>query len=90
MTHARKPTSPWEALRLRNEELERENAQLRRALGDREVLQDLVTLCAGCKRIRDESDTWVRLETFLADRFDVKLSHGLCPDCVPDYGFRPR
>lgn len=40
-----------------------------------------IRVCRGCKRIQDESANWVLLETLVAKKNDINLSHGICPDC---------
>jgi len=44
-------------------------------------LQSLITICSFCKEIKDEKETWYRLETFFKERWGVDFSHGLCPKC---------
>jgi len=45
-------------------------------------LKGLLPICAWCGyRIKDESGDWQRLDMYLVDHADVKVSHGLCPDC---------
>ena len=54
------------------------------------VLEDLHTLlasgsilpvCMHCKRVR-EGEQWSRLEKYLDDQLDMKVSHGICPECL--------
>ena len=37
-------------------------------------------ICAYCKKIKFEG-TWITLEEFMLKYSEVKLSHGLCPEC---------
>lgn len=53
------------------------------------VLSGLVPICSFCKKIRDESGRWERLENFIQERSEATFSHSLCPDCFqknyPDF-----
>jgi len=60
----------------REEELREETESLTRLLGG------LVPICAHCKKIRDESQSWQPVEQYIAERSDLRFSHGLCPDCL--------
>lgn len=44
-------------------------------------LQRLLPICSICKKIRDEKETWSKLETYFKEHWDVAFSHGLCPKC---------
>lgn len=45
------------------------------------VLERLLPVCAWCKRIRDEQNTWQPLDIYLSERAELSVSHGICPDC---------
>jgi len=80
--------------RKKQAELEREQmiAQLQDALAKVKELSGLLSICASCKKIRDEQGNWEMLEVYIRDRSAADFSHGLCPDCFkklyPD--FSPR
>jgi hypothetical protein len=43
----------------------------------------LLPICAGCKSIRNESDYWQSVESYISTHLaDMKFSHGLCPKCM--------
>jgi hypothetical protein len=71
--------------------LEREGliAKLQEALEEVNLLSGLLSICASCKRIKNERDTWEPLESYLQSHSEAKFSHGVCPDCLrklyPDY-----
>lgn len=44
-------------------------------------LQGVLSICAYCKRIRDDKRGWVPVEGFFARRTELRFSHGLCPAC---------
>jgi YesN/AraC family two-component response regulator len=46
-----------------------------------EKLQTLIPLCMYCKRVRDDSDYWQQVETFIQTHTGSDISHGVCPDC---------
>lgn len=50
---------------------------------DREVkqLEQLLPICAYCKNIRTDDDTWVRVESYLETQGAPELTHGICPAC---------
>jgi hypothetical protein len=63
--------------------------KLQEALDQINVLSGLLQICASCKRIRDEHQTWQPLESYIQAHSEAKFSHGVCPDCLrklyPDY-----
>jgi PAS domain S-box-containing protein len=57
-------------------------AKLQEALEEVNVLSGLLSICASCKRIRDEHQTWLPLESYIQAHSAAKFSHGVCPDCL--------
>jgi hypothetical protein len=45
-------------------------------------LRRLLSVCAWCKRIRDDDEAWVPLERYVAAHERRDLSHGICPTCA--------
>jgi hypothetical protein len=45
-------------------------------------LHRLIPICAVCKRIRDEKESWMLVEAYFKNSWNVDFSHGLCPDCL--------
>jgi PAS domain S-box-containing protein len=72
-------TTPWKDL----------IAKLQKALDEVKLLSGLLSICASCKRIRDEHNIWHPLESYIQAHSEAKFSHGLCPECLrklyPDY-----
>jgi len=68
-------------------EAEREQmiTKLQDALNRVKKLSGLVPICAGCKRIRDDSGYWNEVEHYIAEHSDAQFSHGLCPECMKKY-----
>ena len=46
------------------------------------VLEGVLPICGSCKKIRDEDDRWVQMESFIDARSEASFSHGICPDCA--------
>jgi hypothetical protein len=49
------------------------------------VLSGLLSICASCKRIRDERDKWKPLEDYIHQHSEADFSHSLCPECQEEY-----
>lgn len=49
-------------------------AQIRR-------LKGLLPICTYCRRIRNDSDYWQQIDTYVQQSTGTKFSHGICPDC---------
>ncbi|MGI8837659.1 MAG: hypothetical protein ACR2H4_13630 [Pyrinomonadaceae bacterium] len=41
----------------------------------------LIPICSYCKKARNDSQYWQRLDEFLLEQPDLQLSHGICPEC---------
>jgi hypothetical protein len=61
------------------------NHELKIALANVKTLSGLLPICAGCKKIRDDSGYWNQIEFFIRDHSDANFSHGLCPECSKHY-----
>lgn len=48
-------------------------------------LQGLLPICQYCKRIRDETNEWTEMESYISQRSAADFSHGICPECVDRY-----
>ena len=44
-------------------------------------LEGLLPICCYCKKIRDDGNYWQRVEDYLSRHTEVRLSHGICPEC---------
>jgi phosphoserine phosphatase RsbU/P len=54
---------------------------LEQALQQVKQLNGLLPICSYCKRIRDDSNYWQQVESYVAAHTDARFSHGICPDC---------
>lgn len=63
--------------------------ELEQALAHVEKLQGLLPMCMHCKSIRDDSNTWHRIESYIESHSDAMFTHALCNSCLkehyPDY-----
>ncbi len=59
--------------------------KLRRAQAEIRSLQELLPICAECKKIRDDDGYWHQVESYISANTNTTFSHGLCPDCVNKY-----
>ncbi len=55
--------------------------QLEEALAHVKQLQGLLPICMYCKKIRNDEDTWLRLETYFERYSGAVFSHSLCEEC---------
>lgn len=58
--------------------------ELKRAMEEIKVLQGIIPICAGCKKIRDDQGYWNQLEAYISEHSDAVFSHGLCPSCCKE------
>lgn len=42
----------------------------------------ILPICAWCKKIRDDQGYWKKAEAHTCEDADMKLTHGICPDCA--------
>ncbi len=54
---------------------------LRRAEAELALLRSMLSICAWCRRIRDDHVGWVELEQYLGAHTSTRLTHGICPEC---------
>jgi PAS domain S-box-containing protein len=49
-----------------------------------------ISICASCKAMRDSGGDWHPADVYVAQRFTVAFTHGMCPECIqrfyPDLG----
>jgi PAS domain-containing protein len=45
-------------------------------------LQRLIPICSVCRKVRDDQDAWMQLESYFKESWDVDFTHGFCPDCM--------
>ncbi len=47
-----------------------------------EQLRELLPICAYCKKIRNDSNYWEQIESYISKHSKVLFSHGICPECA--------
>ena len=55
--------------------------ELAEALAQVKQLSGLLPMCAWCRKVRDDSNYWQQIETYVVRHLDTQFSHGICPDC---------
>ena len=48
------------------------------------ILQDIVPICASCKKIRDDKGYWNQIESNLHKHSEAIFTHGICPECAKE------
>lgn len=61
----------------------RAHVDLRHARREIRTLRGIVPTCVYCKKIRDEQGTWHTHASFITEGTEAKISHGICPICIP-------
>ncbi len=72
-------------LQQRSAELEASNQRLQSALDNVKELRGIISICLSCKKVRNDANFWESVEGYIAKHTDAMFSHGLCPDCVPEF-----
>ncbi len=69
-------------------QLEEQNRKLVQALAEKEqllkqikVLEGLLPICGGCKRIRDDQGKWWPMDFYIKEHTEADFTHTICPDC---------
>lgn len=63
-------------------ELRRLNKELEQALNKVKTLSGMLSICASCKKIRDDKGYWKQMETYVSEHSEALFSHGYCPECA--------
>ena len=45
-------------------------------------LEGILPICMYCKKIRDNQNSWLKLERYLTEHSQAQFSHGICPECA--------
>ena len=64
-----------------NRKLTEALAEKERLLGEIKLLQGLLPICSGCKRIRDNHGKWWPLDLYVKKQTGANLTHTICTDC---------
>lgn len=63
-------------------DLARRIRELSEALAHVRTLQGILPICMYCHKIRNDSESWERIEMYISHHSDAEFSHGICPDCM--------
>lgn len=58
------------------------NEKLEKALSEIKTLRGILPICAGCKKIRDDTGYWNIVEDYIRDHSEAEFSHAICPECM--------
>ena len=59
-----------------------ERYELQKTLSEVKTLRGFLPICSSCKKIRDDTGYWNRIEAYIQKHTEAQLSHGICPDCA--------
>ena len=45
-------------------------------------LYRMIPICSVCGKVRNDQESWMYIDSYLRQHWDVDFSHGLCPDCL--------
>ena len=57
-------------------------SELEDALSHVRLLQGIIPICSFCHKIRDDRESWQRVDQYISEHSDAQFSHGLCPECL--------
>ena len=61
--------------------LRSEKMRAEEALAEVKLLQGLLPICSYCKNIRDDKNSWHKIEMYISEHSQAEFSHGICPTC---------
>jgi PAS domain-containing protein len=53
-----------------------------------ELVEGMLHVCAGCKKVRDKQGEWQRIEAYLENHVGAGSSHTMCPACVKEWNWK--
>jgi phosphoserine phosphatase RsbU/P len=72
-------------------DLEKQVANLQHALNHIKTLQGILPVCTFCRKIRDDGQYWLELETYIQAHSSAQLNPSICPDCMQrEFGAKPQ
>lgn len=67
------------------DERDRLLVELGEALANVRTLRGFIPICAACRKVRNDQGYWQAVEVFVGEQTEAQFSHGLCPDCSPNF-----
>lgn len=53
------------------------------------TLGTFLPICAHCKKIREDNNSWTSIEEYISDHTETDFTHSICPECLrklyPEY-----
>jgi hypothetical protein len=49
------------------------------------TLEGILPICMHCHKIRNDQESWQRIENYIQEHTDALFSHGLCPACLEKF-----
>ncbi len=71
-------------VRIQRDLLAEQKEELEAALARTRRLEGIIPICAYCKKIRDDQNSWNQFEQYITDHSDALFSHGICPECAEE------
>ena len=65
--------------------LDSQKKELESALARIKCLEGIIPICMYCKNIRNDDKSWLKLEEYIREHTDARLSHGICPECFAKF-----
>lgn len=59
--------------------------ELADALAHIKTLQGLLPICMHCKCVRDDKQSWQKIETYITEHSEATFTHSLCPKCLDEH-----
>lgn len=63
--------------------------ELQDRLSKTKTLENTLTICSSCKKIRIRKDQWDHIEKYIREHSDIEFTHGICKECMkklyPDF-----
>lgn len=58
---------------------------LQNALDHVKTLQGILPICMHCHKIRNDQESWERIEQYITKHTQAQFSHGICPECADKF-----
>lgn len=68
----------------REQALATKTQELARTVQDLQTLRGVICLCANCKRVKDPSGFWQRIEDYLEEKLSANITSGVCSKCASE------
>jgi sigma-B regulation protein RsbU (phosphoserine phosphatase) len=65
----------------RERELDAKTQELGRTVDELKTLRGTLCLCVKCKRVRTTGGVWQRIEDYLEEKLNAKITSGSCNRC---------